>query len=109
MAHFNIHPPLQNAREILHLKSYLEDSFRMARFSTTQAAKKLGIALSTLSRYISDKKIPAPEIVEIGGLMVHSWSEADIERVRKLLPKIANGRKLRYKKKQTPAPKKSKP
>lgn len=70
----------------------------MDRFSTTQAAKKLGIALSTLSRYISDGKIPAPEIVKIGDLMVHSWSEEDIESVRKLLPKIANGRKTRYQK-----------
>ena len=70
----------------------------MTRFSTTQAAKKLGIALSTLSRYISDKKIPSPEIVEIGGLMVHSWTEKDIEHTRKLLPKIANGRKTRWQK-----------
>jgi predicted DNA-binding transcriptional regulator AlpA len=70
----------------------------MSRFSTTQAAKKLGIALSTLSRYISDKKIPSPEIVEIGGLMVHSWTEEEIENVRKLLPKIANGRKTRWQK-----------
>jgi excisionase family DNA binding protein len=70
----------------------------MGRFSTTQAAKKLGIALSTLSRYISDGKIPAPEVVEIGGLVVHSWSEEDIECVRRLLPKIANGRKTRYQK-----------
>jgi hypothetical protein len=30
---------------------------------------------------------------------VHLWTERDIERVRKLLPKIKNGRKLRYKKK----------
>jgi predicted DNA-binding transcriptional regulator AlpA len=70
----------------------------MTRFSTTQAAKKLGIALSTLSRYISDKKIPSPEIVEIGGLMVHSWTEEEIEKVRQLLPKIANGRKTRWQK-----------
>lgn len=70
----------------------------MGRFSTTQAANKLGIALSTLSRYISDGKIPTPQIVEIGGIVVHSWSEEDIEHVRKLLPKIANGRKTRYQK-----------
>ena len=70
----------------------------MVRFSTTQAAKKLGIALSTLSRYISDKKIPAPEIVEIGGLMVHAWTEEEVKHVRKLLPKIVNGRKTRYQK-----------
>ncbi len=58
----------------------------------------MGIALSTLSRYISDKKIPSPEIVEIGGLMVHSWTEEEIEKVRQLLPKIANGRKTRWQK-----------
>jgi len=70
----------------------------MERFSTTQAAKKLGIAASTLSRYISDKKIPSPEIVKIGNLEVHSWSEKDIDQVREILPKIANGRKTRYQK-----------
>ena len=32
---------------------------------------------------------------------MHLWSEADIERVRKLLPKIKNGRKTRYQKKQS--------
>jgi hypothetical protein len=44
------------------------------------------------------KKLPAPKTVKLGGLRVHAWSERDIERVRKLLPKIKNGRKLRYKK-----------
>lgn len=70
----------------------------MERFSTTQAAKKLGIAVSTLSRYIADKKIPSPEIVKIGNLEVHSWNEQDIDQVREMLPKIANGRKTRYSK-----------
>lgn len=31
---------------------------------------------------------------------MHSWTEEDIERVRIILPKIANGRKTRYQKKQ---------
>ena len=68
----------------------------MIRFSTRQAAKKLGIAVSTLSRYISEGKIPAPKVVTIGELQVHSWTERDIERVREILPKITNGRKTRY-------------
>jgi excisionase family DNA binding protein len=72
----------------------------MADFSTRQAAKKLGIGASTLSRYIADKKIPAPKSVTTGGITVHVWSEDDIERVRKLLPKIENGRKTRYKKEE---------
>jgi len=33
-----------------------------------------------------------------GGLKVHAWTEEEIEQVRKLLPKIANGRKTRYQK-----------
>jgi len=68
--------------------------------STTQAAKRLGIAAKTLSRYIVAKKVPAPKFVELGGLRVHQWTEREIEKVRKILPKIANGRKTRYKKKK---------
>jgi predicted DNA-binding transcriptional regulator AlpA len=68
--------------------------------STNQAAKSLGITGATLSRYISAGKIPAPQTVMAGGLKVHSWMPAEIEHVRQLLPKIANGRKTRYKKKQ---------
>jgi len=70
----------------------------MQTFSTRQAAEKLGLGIATLTRYIQAEKVPAPKITEIGKLRVRMWSENDIERVRKLLPKIANGRKLRYKK-----------
>jgi hypothetical protein len=66
-------------------------------YSTPQAAKKLGISLMTLNRYIVAKKIPVPP-VRIRGVRVRLWSGEDIERVRKLLPKIANGRKTRYQK-----------
>jgi predicted DNA-binding transcriptional regulator AlpA len=70
----------------------------MTIFSTRQAATKLGINAGTLSRYIAAKKVPAPKTVHLGGMRVHAWSEKDIERVRGLLPKIANGRKTRYQK-----------
>jgi predicted DNA-binding transcriptional regulator AlpA len=70
----------------------------MSIFSTRQAAKKLGINAGTLSRYISLKKVPAPKTVRFGNLKVHVWSKEDIENVRKLLPKIQNGRHTRYKK-----------
>jgi predicted DNA-binding transcriptional regulator AlpA len=66
--------------------------------STNQAAKKLGITGATLSRYITAGKIRAPQMVMAGGLKVHAWTEEEIENVRKLLPKIANGRKTRYQK-----------
>ena len=54
--------------------------------------------MSTLSRYISLKKVPEPKSVTSGGMTIHLWTEAEIEHVRQLLPKIANGRKTRYKK-----------
>jgi predicted DNA-binding transcriptional regulator AlpA len=73
----------------------------MKTFSTNQAARKLGIDPMTLSRYIKAKKVPAPKIFEVGGSSLHGWTEEEIENVRKLLPKIANGRKTRHKKKQT--------
>jgi len=70
----------------------------MSYFSTQQAAKKLGIAVATLDRYIAAKKVTAPKPTKIGNWNVRAWTEADIKRVRALLPKIANGRKTRYQK-----------
>ncbi len=67
-------------------------------FSTRQAAKKLGLDAKTLSRYISAGKVPAPKILNVGSASLHGWTEEDIEQVRALLPKIANGRKTRYSK-----------
>ena len=69
-------------------------------YSSNQAAKKLGLPVSTLSTYISAGKIAPPPSVTTGGITVYLWTDEEIERVRQLLPKIANGRKTRYKKKQ---------
>jgi hypothetical protein len=77
----------------------------MKGYSTRQVAEKLGLTEMSMSRYIAANKIPAPEPIQAGNLKVRLWSDADIERVRKILPKIANGRKSRYKKK-TPKKKK---
>jgi excisionase family DNA binding protein len=79
----------------------------MAYFTTQQAAKKLGIGLSTLIRYIVEKNVPAPKATKIGKREVRAWTEEDIEKVREILPKIENGRKTRYQKqrKRTKKPK----
>lgn len=66
--------------------------------STREAAKQLGIHFITLHRYISAKKVPAPKVQKVGGIKVRLWSSRDIERVRKILPEIANGRTKRMKK-----------
>ena len=81
----------------------------MAQYSTNQAAKKLGIAVTSLDRYIAAKKVPAPMPTKIGKWNVRAWTDEDIERVRVLLPKIANGRKTRYSKPKKQAPKKKRP
>jgi hypothetical protein len=72
----------------------------MSRFSTREAAKRLKISYDTLAHYVEVGKVPAPEIIRVGTgqRVVHAWSEAEIEHVRQLLPRIANGRKTRYKK-----------
>jgi predicted DNA-binding transcriptional regulator AlpA len=79
-------------------------------YTTRQAAKKLGIGAKTLSNYIVVKKVPAPKVIKVGSYVVHAWTESEIEHVRQLLPKIANGRKTRYSKlKQKAQPKKTVP
>jgi predicted DNA-binding transcriptional regulator AlpA len=81
-------------------------------FSSQQAAKKLGITSATLSRYLSAGKIPKPQTATSGGITIYLWTESEIEHVRQLLPKIANGRKTRYSKlreKQKAQPKKTVP
>lgn len=79
----------------------------MKSYSTRQAAQHLGISFPTLNRYLGANKIPAPTVTELGTARVRLWTDEDIERVREVLPRIANGRKTRYKKKQL-AKKKSK-
>jgi predicted site-specific integrase-resolvase len=73
----------------------------MNRLSTREAAKRLGINYDTLAHYIAVGKVAAPEIAKVGKRVIHMWTEAEVEHVRQLLPKIANGRKTRYKKKQS--------
>jgi excisionase family DNA binding protein len=65
----------------------------MNGYSTRQAAKKLGISLMTLQRYLAAKKFTAPKVQRVGGVRVRLWSDKDIEQTRKILPKVKNGRR----------------
>jgi predicted site-specific integrase-resolvase len=67
----------------------------MDAVSTRGAARKLGLSLITLQRYIAAGKISAPKLQRIGGVRVRLWTERDIRRVRKELPGVENGRKGR--------------
>jgi predicted DNA-binding transcriptional regulator AlpA len=91
-------PEKKSQDSLDNVLSIIDTSRRMKIISTRQAAKKLGIHFDTLARYVAAGKLPAPTILEVGTRTVHAWTETEIEHVRKLLPKIANGRKTRYKK-----------
>ena len=73
----------------------------MSNLSTQQVAKKLGMSNATLSRYILMGKVAAPRETMSGGMRMRLWSESDIKRLKESLPKVANGRKTRYQKKQS--------
>jgi predicted site-specific integrase-resolvase len=70
----------------------------MKRYSTNEMARLLGITGTSLVRYMKTGKIPMPDVIKAGRSTVHSWTDEDVAHIRKLLPKIANGRKTRYKK-----------
>jgi len=71
---------------------------KMKSFTTRQAAKRLGVAAATLSRYVKARKVLPPRVVSIGKFRVHSWTLADIRRMRAALPAIKDGRKSKRKK-----------
>jgi len=86
-------------RYLTHANLSDKGLLRMDKVSTREAARRLGLSFPTLNRYIAAGKVPVPRVQEAGTVKFRLWSEEDIEKVRKRLPKIANGRKTRYKKK----------
>ena len=70
----------------------------MRTYSTREAARKRALDRITLQRYIAKKVIAAPALRKLGGGRFREWSSRDIEKVRKQLPKIKNGRRKKRKK-----------
>ena len=54
----------------------------MRQYSTREAAKKLGLSLLSIQRYIAAGKIPAPPVLNVGGGKLRIWTEEQIEHVR---------------------------
>ncbi len=69
----------------------------MRIYSTREAARRLGISLMTLQRYIAAGKVAVPKTRRFAGALVRPWSARDIERVRKQLPRIKDGRRRKKK------------
>jgi predicted DNA-binding transcriptional regulator AlpA len=65
------------------------------KYSTREAAKKIGRSLPSIQRLIAAGTIKAPPVVEIATQRVRLWSERDIEKARKVLAGIKPGRRPR--------------
>lgn len=59
----------------------------MRRFSTSEAAKMLGLHRPHLQRAIAQGRVPAPRLLRVGGVKVRLWTRKDVERARKALKK----------------------
>jgi excisionase family DNA binding protein len=71
------------------------------KFTTTEAAEKAGVHLSTLQRWIAVGRIEAPKPRLIGGVGYRLWSTKDVERLKKVKQDIyrkGRGRKPKAKK-----------
>jgi DNA-binding transcriptional MerR regulator len=54
------------------------------RFTTVEAAAAAGIPRATLQHWIKTGRISAPVVRLIGGKATRLWTEAQIERIRRL-------------------------
>jgi len=63
------------------------------KYSTREAAKKLGRTLLTIQRHIAAGTIEAPPVVEVGTVKIRLWSDRDVEKARKVLASTKPGRK----------------
>jgi excisionase family DNA binding protein len=55
----------------------------MKNLSTLDVARQAGISRATLERWIADKKIPSPKMIQFGRDEFRNWTAKDVERVRK--------------------------
>jgi len=53
----------------------------------------LGVSMMTLHRHVVAKKIEVPPVQNIGGTTFRSWTARDVERVRRQMLKIKDGRR----------------
>jgi len=71
----------------------------MARYSTAQVARTIGISKNTLLSWLYQGKISEPKRQKNGGQDIRLWTERDLARARQY--KEANYRKGRGRKKKT--------
>jgi excisionase family DNA binding protein len=70
------------------------------KFTTSEAARQVGISLATIYRWIAMGKVKAPEPTLVGATGYRLWSTTDIKSLRLTKKKIywqGGGRKKRRK------------
>lgn len=55
----------------------------MKTYTSSEAAKKLGVSRETLYQWLRAGRIPAPQQITLGKKKQYLWTEEDIEAARK--------------------------
>ena len=62
------------------------------QYTTIEVAEKAGVPRATLHFWMATGKIAAPAIQLVGNRAARLWSDADLERIRKLKGTLKPGR-----------------
>jgi predicted transcriptional regulator len=66
----------------------------MTTYSTREVALLLGISPSALSLFVKSGRVTGPKFVIPGKRNTHLWTEEQVARIRKRLPKLTKGTKI---------------
>lgn len=62
-------------------------------YSTAQVASLIGVSKSTILNWLREELVPEPERSNVAGIDWRVWSDADVERARKLKGTLKSGPK----------------
>jgi DNA-binding transcriptional MerR regulator len=67
-------------------------------YTTTEAAKKIGVSRQTLYSWIGIDALRPPKSIVVSGKTIRLWTESDIEKARKFKGTLKQGRPNKKKK-----------
>jgi excisionase family DNA binding protein len=66
-------------------------------YTTSEAARQIGVSRQTLQTWIAAGEINAPKLIGEGKATLRLWTKADIEKIRKFKGALRPGRPRRKK------------
>lgn len=66
----------------------------MSNYSSRETAELLGISPSALAHFVKAGKVTGPKFVIPGKRNTHLWTEEQIARLRKRLPRLIKGTRI---------------